>query len=68
MTDRINALVVVLDKNIRDDDVQPLVDAIMQLRNVCAVKLNVADIVEHVARSRVRLEFTNKLLEVLKND
>ena len=39
MTDRVNTLTVVLERPIRDDDVQPIVDAIRQMRHVLSVEL-----------------------------
>ncbi|KKL47628.1 hypothetical protein LCGC14_2333650 [marine sediment metagenome] len=43
MTDRINALTVVLDHDYRDDDIESMILAIMQFRGVLAVKANVAE-------------------------
>lgn len=43
MTDRFNALTVVLEKDIREDDAQALLSAIGQLRGVLTVSGNVAD-------------------------
>lgn len=41
MTDRINGLMVVLDRDFREDDVQCLVDAIKMLKGVQQVNRNV---------------------------
>ncbi len=65
MTDRVSALVVVLDENIRVDDVEPLVNAIRQLKHVIAVEPNVTDYNSFVSYQRVRSELGNKLWEVL---
>lgn len=43
MTDRVNALVVVLDKDIRTDDVESLIEAIKHFRGVLSVFNNIAD-------------------------
>ncbi len=66
MTDKANALVVTLERDIREDDVQPLVDAIKQMRGVASVDLNIADMNEHVANMRVRLDLREKLFRVLE--
>lgn len=66
MTDRYNALIVVLDKDIRDDDAVVIINAIQQIKHVLTVKGNVADIDSDVAESRIKLELTRKLYEVLK--
>lgn len=55
MTDRIHSITLVLDKDIRDDDVEPLLTACQQLRHVISVTENVSDAYEvHVAEQRVR--------------
>lgn len=65
MTDRINALTVVLDVDIRSDDAEPIIAAIQQIRRVLSVTANVSSLDDHIARSRVRQELTDKLWEVL---
>jgi hypothetical protein len=65
MTDRINALTVVLNVDIRDDDAEPIIAAIRQIRHVLSVAANVSSLEDHVARTRVRQELTDKLWEVL---
>lgn len=66
MTDRINALIVVLGKDVRDDEVESLCEAILHLRNVIKVEKNVRSIDAMIAETRVRGELTVKLLEILK--
>ena len=65
MTDRINALIVVLDKDVRSDDVQPLVDAIRQLRGVASVGLNVSDSNAYIAKSVARTKLLDQLWSLL---
>lgn len=65
MTDRINCLQVVLEKDVRDDDVQPLITAILQLRGVATVGQNVADLDDFIAFSRARRELGEKLLDIV---
>lgn len=43
MTDRVNTLTVILEHPIRDDDVEPLMDAIRSHRGVLDVKLGEVD-------------------------
>jgi len=66
MTDRYNALTVILDHDIRDDDAKGLIDAILQLRGVLSVKGRVADPNAALALDRARFELRQKLWEVLK--
>jgi hypothetical protein len=65
MTDRYNSLTVVLEKNIRSDDAEVLIEAIKCLRGVLSVKPRVNEITDHVAYERVRRELGEKLWAVL---
>lgn len=65
MTDRFNALTVVLEDNIREDDAQALIAAISQLRGVLKVAGNVADMNSYVATERARHEIGQKILDVI---
>lgn len=61
MTDRYNYLTVVLDRDVRDDDAEPIVSAIGMIRGVVSVKGAVADPSDYAARARVREEISRKL-------
>ncbi|HEX4921939.1 MAG TPA: hypothetical protein VFV92_14520 [Candidatus Bathyarchaeia archaeon] len=65
MTDRINALIVVLEEDWRADDVATLAAAIRHMRGVADVKGHVSDIAGHVAEVRARQELADKLMSVL---
>lgn len=65
MTDRYNAFIVVLEHDIRDDDAQSIIEAIKHIRGVLSVEPHVAAFEDHIALSRVRSEFAQKLWEVL---
>lgn len=65
MTDRYNAVTVVLDRDYRTDDAEAILTALRQIRGVLSVEPNVADISDHVADQRVRHELGQKLLDVL---
>ena len=59
MTDRIDRLIVILEEDIRDDDVQAFADVIQNMRGVLRVELGVRDISslitgEERERSRIR--------------
>lgn len=66
MTDRIHALTVVLNKDIRTDDIQPLIDAIFMLRHVADVTTHVADAGDYLARARVADALHMKLHNTIK--
>jgi hypothetical protein len=65
MTDRYNALTVALERDIRDDDAETLIQAIQMLRGVLTVEGNVADPASWLAQHRARTELANKLWAVL---
>lgn len=65
MTDRYSSLTVVLAHDTRDDDAEPLINAIRHLRGVLSVTGNVVDPLTHVAEIRVRNELEDKLWRVL---
>lgn len=68
MTDRVNALTVVLDADYRTDDVEQIVKAISMVRGVVKVDMHVArSMSDHVARTRVRFELQEALLQVLRD-
>ena len=68
MTDRIKALYVVLDHDIREDDLQPTINAILQIKNVLDVTTKVSSLEDHVAQVRVKHELITKLFDVLRED
>lgn len=65
MTDRFHSLTVVLEKDIRSDDAESLMQAIKHMRGVISVSGNVADFVHHMAQERARHELGQKLWEIL---
>ncbi len=68
MTDRFHSLTVVLEENIRSDDAQELIQAIMCLRGVLEVKGNVAASEMMIATSRARMEMRQRLWKALEDD
>lgn len=68
MTDRINALTVVLINDIREDDAKHIVDAILMIKGVLSVTANVADLDDTLARIRARDELTTKIYAALNCD
>jgi hypothetical protein len=61
-----NSIVVVLEENVAEEQLMPLMAAISQMRGVLSVRGMPAEpLVEFVAASRVRREITEKLLAVV---
>lgn len=65
MTDRIKGLTVVLERDIRDDDCEPLIDAIKMLRGVLRVVPLVDNANDFINRERIRRELQEKLFNAL---
>jgi hypothetical protein len=68
MTDRYNALIVVLDKDIREDDAENIMQAIRQYKHVASVSGHVSDINSVVAEKRVKNKIMDKMFELIKED
>lgn len=65
MTDRFNALTVVFEQNIREDDAQAIIAAISQFRGVASVQGNVADMNSYIAKEQALNELRGKVMDVL---
>lgn len=66
MSDKMNALIVILDEDTRLEGIQPTIDAIKQLRGVIDVQTNVSDITQTIAVSRAKQELSEKLWKALE--
>ena len=64
MTDRYNYLIVALERNIRSDDCQPLIDAIKMLHGVLDVTPRTEDPSGYTTEMRVREEMRKKVWEI----
>lgn len=67
MTEQFNALIVVLDRDYREDDCQPIIDAIRMIRGVTAVEGNLADHQSFIAAVRARSELIKQVTDTLVN-
>lgn len=65
MTDRLKGCTVTFDRDIREDDVEPLLDAIRMMRGVLSVTGKVTDLSDYMARERATWELRDKILDVL---
>jgi len=66
MTNRFNSLTVVLDKDIRDDDAEYILNAMEMIKGVLSVKPKVSNIEDHVAYERAVRDLRQKIDEVLQ--
>ncbi len=70
MTDRIKGFWVALDQNMREDDAEPIISAVKQIRHVIAVSPRVSEMATDswIAEERVRREWGEKLLAIVFPD
>ena len=66
MTDRLNALTVLLEHNLRDDDAEGLINAIRHLRGVSDVVGVVADPAAYSARRQGEKDIRRKVYAALE--
>lgn len=66
MTDRVHSLTVVLDSDIREDDIQRWVEAICLLKHVISVTPRVANLDSHMAEERAKRDLQDKIWAVVK--
>jgi len=65
MTNRARGLYVALSEDVREDDIQPIVNAILCLRLVANVDLDIADTSDFVARNRIKREIADDFFKIL---
>lgn len=65
MTDRLNGVFVTFDRDIRDDDAEPILDAIRMIKGVLDVSPNITNISDYSARLRVQTEMREQIFKVL---
>jgi len=65
MTDRYHSLTVALNRDISDDNAEPILMAIRMIKGVLSVKPKVADMDSNMAEDRVRRDLEQKLWDVI---
>ena len=66
MSDRINSFTIVLDKDIKDEDAQPLIAGLKMFKGVIDVTPNVTTPDLHVALIRERYRINDELLKIIE--
>ena len=67
MTDRIRGFVVTLETDMRDDDCEPIAEAIRQLRGVASVRGKATDLKDHMATMQVRNLLAKQLWQIVED-
>lgn len=68
MTDKVKGFTVTLEKDIRIDDIEPLMTAINLIKGVASVKPSIAEVDDTINQSRVKHELREKMFEFIKNN
>lgn len=66
MTDRINSLTIVLDRDMREDDCESLIAAIYHFKGVIKVSANISDMTTFMAQERAKQSLRKKLDELIE--
>ena len=67
MTDRVNSLTVALEKDMRDDDIECLIQAIRLFKGVLTVGTNISDSNTYVAEQRCNKNMRQALYNIIDN-
>ena len=65
MTDRLDALTIILDRPIRDDDAEPTIGAIKMIKGVKRVIPHIEDVNYHIAEAHLKSKLQRQLRDVL---
>lgn len=68
MTKQINALTVVLDKNISTTEAEKISEAIKIINGVVSVDLNVANAMSHIAYETAKRDILDKIKMIFKKN
>lgn len=66
MTDRIVSLTVVLEKEVREDDCQAIIDAVKMIKGVGHVTAEVGDVEFYTARAQATIELWKRISELFE--
>jgi hypothetical protein len=66
MTDHHTAYIITLDKDIKEDDAEILMSALMMIKGVISVSPVISDIQSHVAEQRANLKLKDKLINLIQ--
>lgn len=66
MTTRLNGLVVAFENDIREDDAQSIIDAILMIKGVASVTANTVQHDDYILRSRIKAEIEKALYEAFQ--
>lgn len=65
MTNRISGLYVILEEDMREDDIEVLINAIKLFKKVASVEKNLANFDTVIAEVRARQDLAKKMFDIL---
>jgi hypothetical protein len=65
MTDRIKGFTVTLEKDIRIDDFEAILNAVKMIKGVASVEPSIATPDDHINRERIKMEVYDKMRKVI---
>jgi len=65
MTDRVKGFTVTLEKDIRIDDVEVILNAVKMIKGVAHVEPSISTSDDHFARERVKMEMREKIWRII---
>ncbi|MEX3240471.1 hypothetical protein [Serratia quinivorans] len=65
MTDRYHSITVVLDREVREDDAEFILNAIRMIKGVASVSGNVSDSSHYAAVEQARLEIREQIYKII---
>lgn len=68
MTDRVKGFVVTLEKDIRIDDVESLMQAIRHMRGIANVEPSISNPDDSINQSRIKSELRGKMYDFIKEN
>jgi len=68
MSDRVNGLVITLEKDIRLDDMELLMQSIRFMRGVANVEANIVDSSDWINQQRIKVELKEKMYKFIHDN
>jgi len=68
MTDRVKGLVITLEKDIRVDDVEAIIQSIRMIRGIAHVEPSITTAEDHMNRERIKYELRGKFYKFVQEE
>lgn len=67
MTDRLKGLIVAFEKDIREDDAQCIIDAVLMIKGVAGVTTSLSSSDDYINRQQIKQEVVGKIYNLAGN-